>query len=68
MANRQPVAGSRSDFSLELERASVARRELERSLLYSEELGIDLGQGTDDAYFRWFLARAVPVLVYAYPA
>jgi hypothetical protein len=25
-------------------------------LLYSEELGIDLAQGTDAVYFRWFLA------------
>jgi endonuclease III len=32
------------------------RQELERSLLYSEELGIDLAEGTDDACFRWFLA------------
>jgi hypothetical protein len=29
---------------------------IEQSLLYSEELGIDLGRGTDAAYFRWFLA------------
>jgi hypothetical protein len=29
---------------------------LEKSLLYSEELGIDLCRGTDAAYFRWFLA------------
>ena len=25
-------------------------------MLYSEELGIDLAQGTDAVYFRWFLA------------
>jgi hypothetical protein len=31
-------------------------RALEQSLLYSEELGIDLAQGTDALYFRWFLA------------
>jgi hypothetical protein len=30
--------------------------ELEKSLLYSEELGISLRQRTDAAYFRWFLA------------
>jgi hypothetical protein len=30
--------------------------ELERSPLYSEELGIDLGRGLDADYFRWFLA------------
>jgi len=33
-----------------------SRRELERSLLYSEELGIELPDRSDDAYFRWFLA------------
>jgi hypothetical protein len=32
------------------------RRELERSLLYSEKLGIDLAGANDDACFRWFLA------------
>jgi len=32
------------------------RRALEQSLLYSEELGIHLAQGTEAAYFRWFLA------------
>jgi len=32
------------------------QRALERSLLYSEELGIDLALRTDAAYFRWFLA------------
>ncbi len=26
------------------------------SVLYSEELGIDLARGTDAVYFRWFLA------------
>lgn len=31
-------------------------RALEQSLLYSEELGIDLAQGADAVYFRWFLA------------
>jgi hypothetical protein len=31
-------------------------RALEQSLLYSEELGIDLVRGTDAASFRWFLA------------
>jgi endonuclease III len=29
---------------------------LERSSLYSEELGIDLAKRSDAAYFRWFLA------------
>jgi hypothetical protein len=32
------------------------RRALEQSVLYSEELGIDLARGTDTAYFNWFLA------------
>lgn len=31
-------------------------RELAKSRLYSEELGIDLGEGGDRALFRWFLA------------
>ena len=31
-------------------------RRLERSQLYSEELGIDLAKGSDAEYFRWFLA------------
>ena len=56
MASRQPVAGSLPVFSIQPQRPGTARRELERSLLYSAELGIDLGQGTNDAYFRWFLA------------
>jgi hypothetical protein len=29
---------------------------LERSPLYSEELGIDLAKPSDSAYFRWFPA------------
>jgi hypothetical protein len=36
--------------------ADITRRALERSPLYSEELGIDLAKRTDAAYFRWFLA------------
>jgi len=36
--------------------ASVTRLALERSTLYSEELGIDLAERSDAAYFRWFLA------------
>jgi hypothetical protein len=31
-------------------------RQLEKSQLYSEELGIDLGRHSDAEYFRWFLA------------
>jgi hypothetical protein len=34
----------------------TTRRALERSSLYSEELGIDLAERSDSAYFRWFLA------------
>jgi hypothetical protein len=36
--------------------AETRPRALEQSLLYSEELGIDLSQGSDTVYFRWFLA------------
>ena len=36
--------------------AETTRRALERSQLYSEELGIDLAKRSDAAYFRWFLA------------
>lgn len=36
--------------------SGTAGRELERSPLYSEELGIDLAKRSDAAYFRWFLA------------
>ncbi len=42
-----------------LRRANAARRPLEQSQLYSEELGIDLARGTDPAYFRWFLASVL---------
>jgi hypothetical protein len=34
----------------------AAARGFEGSLLYSEELGIDLAEQTDDVCFRWFLA------------
>ena len=34
----------------------TTRRALEHSLLYSEELDIDLAKRSDSAYFRWFLA------------
>ena len=56
MASRQPVAETRSPFPPPSQNAAKDRRELERSLLYSEELGIGLVQGTDDIYFRWFLS------------
>ena len=32
------------------------RRGLEKSSLYSEELGLDLSRGKDPTYFRWLLA------------
>ena len=35
---------------------AAMRHALEQSVLYSEELGIDLAQRTDAAYFHWFLA------------
>ena len=36
--------------------SAAIRQTLERSVLYSEELGIDLAQRTDAACFHWFLA------------
>lgn len=39
--------------------AGVSVSDLERSRLYSEELGIDLMHGTDRRYFLWFLASAL---------
>jgi endonuclease III len=36
--------------------AEMVGRALERSQLYSEELGIDLAKRSDAGYFRWFLA------------
>ena len=36
--------------------ADTTRRALERSPLYSEELGIVLAKRSDADYFRWFLA------------
>ena len=35
---------------------SKSVHELEKSLLYSEELGIQLRKGTDPECFKWFLA------------
>jgi hypothetical protein len=56
MVRSQPIFKSRPALLCQPGHVGAARRELERSLLYSEELGIDLGTGTDDACFRWFLA------------
>lgn len=48
---------------------------LSRSRLYSEELGIDLAEGGDPAYFRWFLASQLfgqrisePIALHTYHA
>lgn len=46
------VAATGSGVSL----AGVTVRALERSRLYSEEIGIDLARGGDRRYFLWFLA------------
>lgn len=35
---------------------AVSLKELKRTRLYSEELGIDLKKGGDEEYFKWFLA------------
>ena len=53
----QVLAQARSGYSRRVQPAKDATRlALERSLLYSEELGIDLATRSDAAYFRWFLA------------
>lgn len=39
--------------------APVTRAALEQSQRYSEELGIDLSQRSDEAYFLWFLASVL---------
>lgn len=35
---------------------AVSLKELKKTRLYSEELGIDLKKGGDEEYFKWFLA------------
>lgn len=50
------LAQSRSGYSRCAQSADTTRRALERSLLYSEELGIDLARQSDAEYFLWFLA------------
>src|SRR3974377_2089787 len=52
----QAVVPSRSTHPRRAQLADATRRALERSLLYSEELDIDLAKQSDSAYFRWFLA------------
>jgi endonuclease III len=55
----QELAQSRLGHSPRAEPANATRRALERSLLYSEELGIDLSKRSESAYFRWFLASVL---------
>jgi len=55
MTGRKP-AQSRSRHSRPTLPANATRRALERSPLYSDELGIDLAKRSDAEYFRWFLA------------
>ncbi len=43
-------------ISRHMPRPQLTRHGLEQSLLYSEELGIDLTAQTDSSYFHWFLA------------
>jgi endonuclease III len=52
----QVLPQSRSFHSRRLQAADTTQRALERSRLYSEELGIDLAKRSDAEYFRWFLA------------
>ncbi len=49
------VSKRRSDRASGLA-SSGGEAELRRSLLYSEELGVDLAKGTDREFFKWFLA------------
>ena len=56
MAMSRPVETFWETGKRSLPPASPVQRALERSLLYSEELGIDLAQRSDEAYFHWFLA------------
>jgi endonuclease III len=47
---------ARPAYSRRVQPADTTRRALERSLLYSEELGIDLAKRSDATCFRWFIA------------
>src|SRR5260370_21088728 len=49
-------ARSRSGDLWRVQPTAATWQALERSPLYSEELGIDLAKQSDSAYFRWFLA------------
>jgi endonuclease III len=55
MVIREP-ATPELGLSRRAQSTDMTRRALERNPLYSEELGIDLAQRTEAAYFRWFLA------------
>jgi hypothetical protein len=46
----------KSEYGRRTSTSILSRRALERTPLYSEELGIDLTQRTDSVYFGWFLA------------
>lgn len=50
------LARARPGPAMRPQRADTTWRALARSLLYSEELGIELAKRTDAEYFRWFLA------------
>jgi len=52
----EALTQTRPSHPLRAQAAKATRRALEHSLLYSEELGIDLARGSDAEYFRWFLA------------
>lgn len=52
----QTPAPSRSAYPRRTRSAEATQHALERSPLYSEELGIDLAKRSDSVYFRWFLA------------
>jgi hypothetical protein len=53
---RRTKAGMVERLDARQNRDLTQQRALEKSLLYSEELGIDLAAGRDDACFRWLLA------------
>ena len=54
--NMTKITASETVQLLRSRDVDARRRALEQSVLYSEELGIDLARGTDTAYFNWFLA------------
>lgn len=58
MADRASVQ-PRPGVSQRIASREAIRQALERSQLYSEELGIELGQRSGSARFRWFLASVL---------